>query len=171
VLSLLALLIAAPPLPAAPGPRAAPPPVLAGRYLLQGTARLRATGLPADERPVEALALVGPGHTPAEVLLHLRAQGHSCDLIARRGERGALLLDRGQRCRLDVDGPDARGRIDARLREGSGSLRGDELSLRLGWDLDGSLRTRLELPGAGETWTPGLAVSGSAEGDVRGRRE
>jgi hypothetical protein len=175
IAALAAALLAAHPGQAATAARPAPDPVAAGRYLLQGTARLDAPGLPADEQPVEALALVAPGASRGDVLLHLRARGYACDLRARLAASGALHLAPGQVCRVAVDDADTIGRIDARLRQGEGSLRGDELALRLAWDLAGSLRTRVSIPGAGDdapsAWTPELAVRGDAEGEVRGRRD
>jgi hypothetical protein len=64
-----------------------------------------------------------------------------------------------------------RGRVEARLRAGRGRLGGGELRLDLAWELTGSLRTRLAVPGAGGlgTWTPEVPVHGTAEGTASGR--
>ena len=148
-------------------------PVSAGRYVLHGTARLRASGLPAEERPVTALALVAPGAAREDVLLHLRAHGFACDLRARLASGGALTLPAGQLCRIAADDAERAVRVDARLREGRGRLRDGELSLEASWDLAGTIRMKVPGLDAGGTspWMPEVDVRGDASADVRGGLE
>jgi hypothetical protein len=172
VIALPALLAAA--VVAAAPPPAAPRPIPPGRYPLRATARVDTDRLGRSERALDVLALVAPGAKPGDVTVHLRSQGQECALRARPDPVGDLAFAPGQRCRATLDGEDVRGTFDARLTEGSGELRDGELVLRLRFEVTGTLRTRLAIPGAealGEAWTPELPLRGVASGTGRGREE
>jgi hypothetical protein len=77
----------------------------------------------------------------------------------------------GQACRLALDDGDARADVEARLRAGAGRLARGELSLQLAWDVKGTVRTRLALPGGDGAWTPPVPLRGVVEGAGRGREE
>ncbi len=154
VLATVALLGAADRLPAAR---------IRGTYRMQGVAHVAA--LPAIERDVElhADAILEPGARAGEVRAHFAAQGHVCDLLARIDLAGALWFEAGQRCTIDVDYPDARGRIEARLGSGHGRLQGDRLALELSWELSGILSLG--------TTTPAVRVRGEARATAEGKRD
>jgi hypothetical protein len=175
-----AALIAAPDRPGARGGDAASPTsVASGRYVLRGTVRANTSLLPTREEAVEVLALVAAGDTQHDVRLHLRARGHACELRARVSRGGALALEPGQTCRIELDEPDARGHVDARLRSGSGRLDARSLSLDVAWDLAGSVSTqpgaRVAVPGTSIEVplpaTPAVPVRGTVEAEATGTRE
>jgi hypothetical protein len=150
-----------------------------GTYRMQGFAHIATR--PAIDREVElhADAILEPGARPDDVRAHLAARGHACDLLARIGRAGALGFEAGQRCMIDIDDPDARGRIEARLGSGRGQLQGERLTLELSWELSGTLSlrttTRVHVPGTGveipETWTPAVRVRGEARATAEGKRD
>jgi hypothetical protein len=87
---------------------------------------------------------------------------------------GAIAFAPGQRCPVEVKQPEARGRVEARLRDGGGRLDGAELALSLSFELEGGLSTRigqvglLDMPGV---WSPEVPVRGSVEASGTGRRD
>ena len=110
----------------------------------------------------------------------LAAEGQRCELSARLGDGGTLALDAGQQCALALDGPDARGRVTARLRSGRGRIGAGRLALDLAWDVSGRVAVRtgggryevlgntVDVPAA---WAPEVPVSGQASAAVEGRRD
>jgi hypothetical protein len=161
------------------GDAASPTSVATGRYVLRGTVRANTSLLPAREEAVDVLALVAAGDTRGDVRLHLRARGHACELRARISGGGALALEPGQTCRIQLDEPDARGHVDARLRSGSGLLDARRLSLDVAWDLTGSVTTRpgsrVGIPGTSVEVplpaAPAVPVRGTVEAEASGPRE
>lgn len=164
---------------AAAAPAAAGVGALLGTYRLAGTARVDAG--PVLSRSVEARAdaVLSPGSGPRAVRARLVAQGHACVLDATLGEGGALAFEPGQRCAVDVSEPDARGRVEARLRSGRGRCEGGKLTLDLAFDLEGALAlhtaqrvevmgSTIELPAA---WTPELPLRGEARAVAEGKRD
>jgi hypothetical protein len=155
---------------------AAPSPASAsGTYRLQGTARISTPPLLDRNLEVRADAVLSAGRGPREVRARLAAQGQRCELVARLDETGALAFDPGQRCAVEVDGPDTRGRLDARLRSGRGRVGDGDLALDLTWEVSGTLRVRVTggsaVLGIPETWGPEVKVRGEARGTARGRRD
>jgi hypothetical protein len=178
--ALLAMAVAWPDVAFASGVSAAGSrPVTSGRYLVSGTARANVTVLPAREYPVDVLVLVAPGDGPGGVRLHLRARGYACELRGRVESKQVLALEPGQSCQLDLQGPDQRGRIDARLQTGKGRLSQRELSLQLAWELGGSVSvssgSRVTIPGTSVELTlpesPAVPVRGTVEAEVSGPRD
>jgi hypothetical protein len=160
-------------------PAASSRPVTSGRYLVTGTARANVTVLPAREYPVDVLVMVAPGDGPGGVRLHLRSRGYACELRGRVGKEQVLALEPGQSCQVELQGPDQRGRIDARLQSGKGRLSQGELSLQLAWDVGGSVSvssgSRVTIPGTSVELTlpeaPAVPVRGTVEAEVRGPRD
>ncbi len=157
----------------------APPAAIRGTYRLHGTARVAAAPALEDDIEVHADAVLRPGKGPRDVRALLVTEGHSCELDAKTGEGGTLSFQRGQRCVLDVRSPTTRGRIEARLRSASGSVREGVLALEMAFDLEGALSMRtasgvevlgrkMDLPSA---WTPEVPVRGSARATAEGRRD
>lgn len=173
----LAALAAA--LASAAGPQAVgTAPLAAGRYALHGTVHVDAAALPGRDGSADFDVVVAPGAAPDGVRLRAASRGYTCELAARlRG--GELAFDGGQACAVDVDEPDARGHVDARLRSGRGRLAGGALQLDLAFDLSGALSTRVAgqrvnvlgrevaLP---EGWTPKLPVRGALTTSATGQR-
>ncbi len=150
-----------------------------GTYRLQGTAHVAARPALEEDVEIHADAILRPGPGPRDVRARLAMEGQSCDLAATLGEGGALVFAKGQRCVLDLRGPDARGRIEARLRSGDGRIRDGALELAMAWELGGTLSVRttsrmqvlgreVDLP---ETWTPEVPVRGEARATAEGRRD
>jgi hypothetical protein len=179
---LAALLATAAALALLPRPAAAAPSpaeAIRGTYRLAGTARVDAG--PALSRNVEgrADAVLSPGRGARAVRARILAQGHACELEATLGEGGALAFAPGQRCAFDVADEGARGRVEARLRSGTGRCAGGRLSLDLAFALEGALALRtaqrvevmgstIELPAA---WTPELPLRGEARAAAEGKRD
>jgi hypothetical protein len=173
----LVLLAAAPARQAGAAPGATPESAR-GAYRMAVTARVNAPPLPGQDVEVRADAVLRPDVGPRRIRARLAAQGHACELAGRLDPGGTLAFDAGQRCPLDLDGPGARGRVEARLRSGSGKLTGRELSLDLAFDVDGtvSLSTGgVSVPGLGievpPTWTPATRVKGEARATAAGTRD
>jgi hypothetical protein len=80
---------------------------------------------------------------------------------------------------VEVRNPDARGHIDAPLRSGRGTVRGDRLSVELQFDVSGRIATRYSrttftvlgtevvVP---EGWTPAAPVRGTVTSSGSGTR-
>lgn len=176
-----ALLAALPLLSAVPGLAAAAsssPEAARGAYRMVGTARVSASPLPTQSHELRADAVLRPGQGPRGIRARLAAQGHACELSGRLEPTGAIAFDPGQRCQVDLDGPEARGRVEARLRAGTGQLTGRALSLDLDWEVSGTLSLStggVRVPGLGlevpATWTPATPVRGEARAVATGTRD
>jgi hypothetical protein len=149
---------------------------VAGTYRLRGTARVDAAAPLGRNIESRGDAVVRAAAAGA-VRLRLVSLGHACELAASRAADGALAFAAGQRCAFDLDDPDARGHVEARLRAGSGRLRDRHLSLDLAFDLSGAVAIRtvervqvlgMEIP---SSWTPDLPVSGPAAVRAEGDRD
>ncbi len=106
---------------------------------MRGTAHVAASPVVDRDVEVHADAVLDAGMGPREVRAHLVAEGRACDLVARLGGGGELSFEPRQTCRIAVDGPGARGYVEARLRSGRGTLADGTLSLELAWDLEGAV--------------------------------
>lgn len=172
----LALLVSA-------GPRAAggadvTPGSARGVYRLAGSARVSASPLPSERLELRADAVLRPGDGPRRILARLAARGHACELAGTLAPDGALAFDAGQRCPLALDDPGVRGKLDGRLRAGSGRLSGRELSLDLAFELTGTVSLSaggVRVPGLGvevpPSWTPPTPVRGEARATAAGTRD
>lgn len=177
LLATLILLAAAPGPPPAATPGATPESAR-GAYRMAVTARVDATPLPGQRTELRADAVLRPDAGPRRIRARLAAQGKACELTGRLEPGGAIAFEAGQRCPVELDGPEARGRIEARLRAGSGQLTGRDLSLDLDWELEGTVSVSaggLAVPGLGlevpRTWTPATHVKGSARATASGTRD
>ncbi|HET8541974.1 MAG TPA: hypothetical protein VFL83_19000 [Anaeromyxobacter sp.] len=147
-----------------------------GTYRMQGTARVDAVtplGREIDSRGDAVVRTAGAG----TVRLRLATMGHACELTASRAADGALAFDPGQRCAFELRDPEARGHVEARLRDGRGRLRDRHLSLDLAFDLSGAVALRasggarvlgMELP---SSWTPEIPLNGGAAVRAEGDRD
>lgn len=161
-----------------PAPAAsAEPSAPSGEYRVAATLRVRAGGLLDREVHEDARANLAPG-APGRVRVRLSARGKSCELAARTGQRGALTFEPGQRCALDLDEEDVRGRVEATLGSGTGRAHGDALELSLAWELSGAVRMRvggqrIEVMGSEiavpDSWAE-VPVRGTADARGEGRR-
>jgi hypothetical protein len=150
-----------------------------GTYRLRGTARISAQPMLDGAEEVFADALLEPGGGAGEVRARISAEGQACELLARRESGGALAFAPGQRCDLAVRSEGARGRVEARLRSGKGTLRGGLLALELSFELSGTVSLRTSRPveilgrtvDVPETWSPELPVRGEARATAEGRRD
>lgn len=156
-----------------------PATAIRGTYRLSGTARVDAGPVLSREMEARADAVLSPGRGARAVRARLLAEGHACELSATLGEGGALAFEPGQRCVFEVQDPEARGRVEARLRSGKGRCAGGKLALDLAFELSGTLALRtaqrvevmgspVELPAA---WTPDLPVRGEARTVAQGKRD
>jgi hypothetical protein len=193
---LLALLVVLPGLAVAPpalaspasggsvrAPARAPAPIrpadVRGVYRVRGTARISARPLMDRDEEVYADATLEPG-SGRDVRVALATEGERCTLVARLSDDGALAFADGQSCRLKLDGPDARGAVEARLVSGRGRAGGGRLALELALGLSGRVAIRtgggryevlgreVEVPSA---WAPEVPVSGDAAAKVEGWRD
>jgi hypothetical protein len=177
LLAVLPLLVAAPRMAAAAA-QGVSPESARGAYRMVGTARVTASPLPGQSTELRADAVLRPGAGPRQIRARLAAQGHACELSGRLDPDGAIAFDAGQRCQVDLDGPEARGRVEARLQSGRGQLTGRDLSLDLTWEIAGtvSLSTGgVRMPGLDlevpATWTPATPVRGEARATATGTRD
>lgn len=154
------------------------PPAPSGEYRVAATLRVRAGTLLDREVREDARAILAPG-AAGRVRVQLSARGKSCELAARLGQRGELTFERGQRCALDLDEEDVRGRVEATLGSGTGRAHGDALDLSLAWELSGAVRMRvggqrIEVMGSEiavpDSWAPEVPVRGTADARGEGRR-
>jgi hypothetical protein len=163
------------PRPARPAARAE----YLGAWLLEARTRVRAAPVVDEEVATDAELVVREGKEEGLLLLDARAEGYGCVVEARIAGDGTLELRSGQRCPVDLDEPDARGSVEARLRAGRGRLRDGALELELDLELSGSVSARVDggtvsvmgreivIP---DTWAPSLPLRGSAEVRGVGRR-
>jgi hypothetical protein len=121
-----------------------------------------------------------PAQRPDHVSLRLESSGHSCVLDALRSGDGALEFSTPATCPVDVSRREARGHIDAQLRSGRGTLRGDQLVLDLRFDVAGRIATRVSRTSLNvlgmevvvpEGWTPAAPVRGTVTSRATGSRE
>jgi hypothetical protein len=172
VLAAAALALGAPPADATPAS-------VRGVYRLSGTAVIDVR--PAFHREVEARAdaVLDPGRGPRDLRLRVAAQGHACELAARLEPDGAVTLEPGQRCAVEVRDPEARGRLDLRLRSGRGRVdpARDRLALELAFDVSGALSLRASVGAQvfgvdlGDAWMPEVPASGVARATAEGGRD
>jgi len=151
-----------------------------GVYLLVGRAHVQVSPFSAGDHPVDMRVTVERAPSPGGVSLRLESRGHVCVLGASRSGSGVLELRTPASCIVEVSEPDARGRVNAQLRSGHGTLRGGRLTLVLRFDVGGDIaarvaRTTFTLLQAEftvpEGWTPALPVSGTITGTGSGARE
>jgi hypothetical protein len=145
-----------------------------GTYRMEGAAHLRAP--PAFDRTVKvrADAVLLSGSRAGDIRVRLASGGQACDLVARLERTGELVFARDQVCPIDIQSPDARGHVQARLRAGRGRLEGDQLDLSLSCRLDGGVKWRAALKGGPELpalWLPETPVHGDADVDIRGEQD
>ncbi len=151
-----------------------------GAYVLNGTAKVRVTPFPAREQQGEVRATLEPGRTPGHLSVRLESRGYSCVLDASRSRSGDLVFTTPASCAADVRETDARGRIDARLQSGWGTVRDGRLTLDLRFDVNGKISTRVArrtftvfqaeftVPGG---WTPSVPVRGTVTSGGSGARQ
>jgi len=153
---------------------------MAAVFLLSGSARVDVSPFPAGDHPGEMRVTLTPGARPGHVSLRLESNGYACVLDAERSADGVLDLSVPATCSVDVSRKDARGHVDATLRSGRGTLRGDHLTLDLRFDVTGRIatriaRTRLNVLGAEivvpEGWTPAAPVRGKVASHGSGSRK
>jgi hypothetical protein len=180
VLLVLASLAAGGGLAAGAAPPAAPAaPDVLGTYRLRGRALIDARPFPARDEELHADAVLARGEGASGVRLHLAGDGFACDLAGTLAADGALAFAPGQRCAADLRSDEVDGRVEARLRAGTGRVREEVLTLDLAFTLSGSVRVRsggaldalsavVPVPGAGGEPVP---VSGEARGKAEGRRD
>lgn len=111
--------------------------------------------------------------------MKLETEGRECSLPGSIGRDGSLDLSPQARCEVELREPDARGRVDARLRSGHGTVRDGRLTLDLVFDVSGEIathvaRTRITWLGADvvvpEGWMPAVPVSGVVSTRATGGR-
>ena len=166
----------------------APPPALGaskadgalGAYELTTTALVRITPFPASEQPGEVRVTLERGFTPGHVSVRLESRGYACVLDASRSRGGDLVFSLPASCPVNVRQPEARGRVDARLQSGRGTVRDGWLTLELRFDVAGSISTRVArrtytlfqaeftVP---EGWTPAVPVRGTVTTAGSGARQ
>lgn len=154
------------------GASAPSPASVGGTYRLRGTARIAGTVLLDRDFELHADAVLEPGDAPGEVRVHLASQRYACDLAAALDDGGALAFEPGQRCTVELHGPDLRGHLEARLRAGHGQIRQRQLALELAGDLSGMVVRAGEIRVFGaevpERWSPAVPVRGRAEARAEG---
>jgi hypothetical protein len=156
------------------------PVALAAVFLLSGNARVQVAPFPAGDHPGEMRVTLEPTRTKGHVSVRIESRGYACVLDATRSGTGALEFSTPATCPLEVRSPDARGHVDARLRSGRGTVRGDRLSVELQFDVSGRIATRFSrttftvlgtevvVP---EGWTPTAPVRGTVTSSGSGTRQ
>jgi hypothetical protein len=151
-----------------------------GVYLLVGKAHVQVSPFPASDHPGDLRVTVERTPTPGRVSLRLESRGHACVLGASRSGSGVLELSTPASCLVEVREPDARGRVNALLRSGHGTLRDGRLTLDLRFDVSGNIATRVArttftmfqaeftVP---EGWTPTVPVRGTVTSGGSGARQ
>lgn len=151
----------------------ATPESIRGTYRLHGTARVAAGAVLDRELELRADAVLDRGRGAREVRIHVAAEGYGCDLEAQLDAAGTLTFRGGQTCPIAITSPDARGRLEGRLRTAHGRVDAGHLTLALSGEVEGTLSRKTggvrvlgqELPA---TWTPELPVHGSVEASAEG---
>jgi hypothetical protein len=151
-----------------------------GVYLLVGKAHVQVSPFPVRDHPWDMRVTVERAPAPGRVSLRLESRGHACVLGATRSGSGVLTLSTPASCIVEVREPDARGRVNAQLRSGIGTLRGGRLTLELRFDVGGNIATRVArttftllqaeftVP---EGWTPALPITGTITSTGSGARQ
>jgi hypothetical protein len=156
------------------------PVALAAVFVLTGSARVQVSPFPAGDHPAEMRVTLDQARKPGHVSVRLESRGYTCVLDASRSGSGVLDFSTPATCPVDVSRPDARGRIDAQLRSGRGTIHGDRLTLDLRFDVSGRIATRVERTtfnvfGAEvvvpEGWTPAAPVRGTVTSSGSGLRQ
>jgi hypothetical protein len=156
------------------------PAALAAIFVLTGSAHVQVAPFPPGDHPGEMRVIVDQARTPGHVSVRLESGGYSCVLDASRSGSGTLEFTTPATCPVDVARPDARGRIDARLRSGRGTVRDGRLTLDLQFDVNGRIATRIPRTSftllgtefvVPEGWTPAAPVRGTVTSSGSGTRQ
>jgi hypothetical protein len=156
------------------------PATLAAVFVLRGSAHVDVAPLPAGDHPSEMRVTITPAARPDLVSVKLESTGHACTFEARRSRDGVLEFSTPATCAVDVSRREARGHIDAQLRSGRGTIRGDRLTLDLRFDVSGRMATRIprtsmNVLGAEfvvpEGWTPSAPVRGTVTSHASGSQQ
>lgn len=159
---MLPLLLALAALAAAPG-------AALGTYRVQASARLSSVPL-LDALELRGDVVFRPGDGPRGVRARLASQGHACELAGTVAQDGTLAFPGGQRCRILLDDPGARGEVLATLRSGQGRVADGRLVLQLELRLEGRVRVATGgLPGLPAQAV--VPVDGGASVRAEGRRD
>jgi hypothetical protein len=149
-------------------------------FVLTGNAHVQVAPFPAGDHPGEMRVTLTGARTPGHVSVRLESRGYSCVLDASRSGSGALEFSTPATCPVEVSRPDARGRIDAQLRSGRGTVRDGRLTLELQFDVSGRIATRIArtsfmvlgtevvVPGG---WTPAAPIRGTVTSSGSGTRQ
>jgi hypothetical protein len=149
-------------------------------FVLTGNAHVQVAPFPAGDHPGEMRVTLDESRTPGHVSVRVESRGYSCVLDASRSGSGSLEFSTPATCPVEVSRPDARGRIDARLRSGRGTVRDGRLTLELQFDVSGRIatrysRTRFMVLGTEvvvpEGWTPAAPVRGTVTSSGSGTRQ
>jgi hypothetical protein len=144
---------------------------------VRGTYRARADVRLAGVPLVSALELRGdvvlrPAGRPGALTARLAARGSACELAGQAEGGGGFALTGGQRCTIVLVDPDAKGRVEATLVAGRGTVTADgRLTLVLELALAGAVRV------ASGTALPGIPaevdvpVNGRASVAAEGTRD
>jgi len=150
-----------------------------GAYLLRGSAHVQVTPFPARDYPGTMEATLVQAGAPGRLSVRLESHGLACVLAVSRSERGVLTFPMPSRCVVEVEQPNARGRVDASLRSGHGTVEDGHLTLDLAFDVTGSISTRIPksrfklldvevtVP---EGWTPAVPINGLVASSGSGGR-
>ena len=134
---------------------------------------------PARDYPGEMTATLSRSSAPGAFSLRLDARGYACTLQVRADKEGSLQFLQGATCPLDITQPDARGHVDAQLRNARGRVVDDRLELALQFDVKGSIQLRIpsktiRIFGAEfqspATWAPSTPVHGNVAASGQGQR-
>jgi hypothetical protein len=149
-------------------------------FVLTANARVQVAPFPAGDHPSEVRVTLNQVRTPGHVSVRLESRGYSCVLDASRSRSGVLEFSTPATCPVEISHPEARGRIDAQLRSGRGTVLGDRLTLDLRFDVNGRIATRIarttfNLLGTEvvvpEGWTPAAPVRGTVTSSGSGTRQ
>jgi hypothetical protein len=160
--------------PSTPGPAG-----ISGTYALSGTAHVSVSPFPAQDSPGAMTATLSMTPASGALSLHLEARGYGCTLQVRAAQDGSLQFVEGTTCPLDVNEPEARGHVEARLRTARGQAVDDTLELALEFDVKGSIQVKvpsktIHIFGADlqtpATWAPSAPVRGTVAASGRGPR-
>jgi hypothetical protein len=155
------------------------PATLAVVFVLSGNAHYDVNPFPPGDQSGEIRVTLDKAAAPGHVSVRLESMGYACVLDAARSRDGALAFTTPATCSVDVSDPDARGHVDARLRSGRGTVKGDRLSLELSFDVTGRVSTRiprttLNVLGSEvvvpEGWSPDVPIKGTVRSKGSGTR-
>jgi hypothetical protein len=149
-----------------------------GTFLVRGNAHVQVSPFPTHDQPGDMRVVIERSGARGQLSLRLTSRGHTCVFGAARAPDGAFDLVPAS-CRIDVKDPDARGTVEAQLRSGHGTLRGDRLTLDLEFGVSGRVDTRvpralLDMLGPGvagpDGFSPPMPVSGTVSSRASGGR-